>query len=299
MDTVMEVTVYGSGASDAAEEAERAIRRLEELWSVTREDSEISRLNRGETVELSEETANLLQKGLRLSEETGGALNLALYPLTRLWGFTTEEYRVPSREEIDALLDRLRSGSLSLEDNRASLSSWELDFGAVAKGYAAQLSADMLKERGVTSALLTLGGNVQTVGNKEDGSLWRIGVRDPWGEEGDYLGVLLVGEAAVVTSGAYQRYFEEDGVRYGHILDPETGRPVESGLASVTIVAEDGFLADGLSTALYVMGLEEATEFFRGRDDFEAVLVDDAGTIYVTEGLRDSFECSQFQVIER
>lgn len=299
MDTVMEVTVYGSGASDAAEEAERAIRRLEELWSVTREDSEISRLNRGETVELSEETANLLQKGLRLSEETGGALNLALYPLTRLWGFTTEEYRVPSREEIDALLDRLRSGSLSLEDNRASLSSWELDFGAVAKGYAAQLSADMLKERGVTSALLTLGGNVQTVGNKEDGSLWRIGVRDPWGEAGDYLGVLLVGEAAVVTSGAYQRYFAEDGVRYGHILDPETGRPVESGLASVTIVAKDGFLADGLSTALYVMGLEEATEFFRGRDDFEAVLVDDAGTIYVTEGLRDSFECSQFQVIER
>lgn len=246
-------------------------------------------------MELSEETANLLQKGLRLSEETGGALNLALYPLTRLWGFTTEEYRVPSREEIDTLLDRLRSGSLSLEDNRASLSGWELDFGAVAKGYAAQLSADMLKERGVTSALLTLGGNVQTVGNKEDGSLWRIGVRDPWGEAGDYLGVLLVGEAAVVTSGAYQRYFEEDGVRYGHILDPETGRPVESGLASVTIVAEDGFLADGLSTALYVMGLEEATEFFRGRDDFEAVLVDDARTIYVTEGLRDSFECSQFQ----
>lgn len=124
-------------------------------------------------------------------------------------------------------------------------------------------------------------------------------MRDPWGEAGDYLGVLLVGEAAVVTSGAYQRYFEEDGVRYGHILDPETGRPVESGLASVTIVAEDGFLADGLSTALYVMGLEEATEFFRGRDDFEAVLVDDARTIYVTEGLRDSFECSQFQVIER
>lgn len=124
MDTVMEVTVYGSGASDAAEEAERAIRRLEELWSVTREDSELARLNRGETVELSEETANLLQKGLRLSEETGGALNLALYPLTRLWGFTTEEYRVPSREEIDTLLDRLRSGSLSLEDNRASLSGW-------------------------------------------------------------------------------------------------------------------------------------------------------------------------------
>lgn len=299
MDTVMEVTVYGSGAADAAEEAERAIRRLEGLWSVTGENSEVSRLNRGETVELSTETADLLRRSLSLSEETGGALDPFLYPLTRLWGFTTGEYRVPSREEIDGLLEERASGSLSLEGDRASLAGLELDFGAVAKGYAAQNAAELLRERGISSALLSLGGNVQTVGNKEDGSLWRIGVRDPQGEAGEYLGVLSVGEAAVVTSGAYQRYFEEDGVCYGHILDPETGQPAESGLASVTVVAEDGLLADGLSTALYVMGLEEAAEFWRSRDDFEAVLVDGEGKIYVTEGLRDSFECSQFQVIER
>ena len=299
MDTVMELTAWGPEAEDHVRAAAERIRELEKTLSVTRADSEVARLNAGETVSLSADTEALLERSLALREETGGAFDPMIYPLVKLWGFTTGEYRVPGEEEIAAALAMVRAGTLDLVAGRAALQGAELDFGAVAKGYTGAVLATELKAVGVESALLQLGGNVQTVGLKPDGSRWRVGVRDPWGGEGSYLGVLEVGETAVVTSGGYQRYFEEAGTRYCHILDPATGYPASSDLVSVTIVAEDGFLADGLSTALYVMGLDAAADFWRGRDDFEAVLVTDNGRIYVTEGLRDCFACEEFQVIER
>lgn len=299
MDTVMELTVWGPEAEDHVGAAAERIRELEAALSVTREDSEVARLNAGETVALSADTEALLERSLALREETGGAFDPMIYPLVKLWGFTTGEYRVPGEDEIAAALAKVGAGTVELKDGVAAAHGAELDFGAVAKGYAGAVLARELKEAGVESALLQLGGNVQTVGLKPGGENWRIGVRDPWGGEGSYLGVLEVGETAVVTSGGYQRYFEKEGTRYCHILDPATGYPASSGLASVTIVAADGFLADGLSTALYVMGLEKAEAFWHERDDFEAVFVTDDGTIYVTEGLRACFDCEEFQVIER
>ena len=298
MDTVMELTVYGSGAADRTRETAELLSGLEAKLSVTRADSEVARLNADKTVDLSKETAELLRRSLRLRDETGGALEPFLYPLTRLWGFTTGDYRVPSDAEIAETLAGIRGGSYTLEGDTASLHGLALDFGAVAKGYAGQLAAERLRAAGVSSAILSLGGNVQTVGLKPDGSLWNVAIRDPEDPEG-YLGVLAVGETAVVTSGGYQRYFEEDGVRYIHILDPETGRPADAGLSSVTIVSADGLLADGLSTALYVLGLDRAEALWRDRSDFEAVLVAKDGAIYVTAGLAEAFSGAEFQVIER
>ncbi|MEA4964737.1 MAG: FAD:protein FMN transferase [Oscillospiraceae bacterium] len=298
MDTVMSLTVYGSDARDAAEAAATRITALEAELSVTKEDSEIARLNRDGRCALSDDAETLLTRSLALEEETGGAFSPALYSLVSLWGFTTGSYRVPADAEIQTVLAQIRAGSLTVADGTAIADGVQVDLGAVAKGYAAAEAAAVLKEQGVTSAVLSLGGNVQTVGLKPDGSLWHIGIRDPQNES-ENLGVLEVGETAVVTSGGYQRYFEEDGVRYIHIMDPATGYPADSGLSSVTIVTTDGFLADGLSTALYVMGLDRASEFWRGRDDFEAVLVTDGGEIYVTEGLQGSFSGGEFTVIAR
>lgn len=299
MDTVMELTVYGPDAAEHTAMAAETVRRLERKLSVTDESSEVARLNAGETVTLSDETAELLRRGLALREETGGALDPAIYPVVRLWGFTTGEYRVPSGAEIAETLEEIRSGTLSLKENTAAVQGIQLDFGAVAKGYTGAVLAEALKAAGVTSALLKLGGSVQTVGTKPDGSPWRIAIRNPAGDENAYLGILEVGETAVITSGGYQRYFVEDGVRYSHILDPASGYPADSGLSSVTIVSEDGLLADGLSTALYVMGLEKAEQFWQSRSDFEAVLVEEDGTIHVTEGLEDCFLCDEFVVIRR
>ena len=299
MDTVISVTSYNNeeNAADAVRQVSEIIRALEDTLSVTRADSEVAAVNRDGGGTLSAETAALLQRSLALSAETDGAFSPALYTLTSLWGFTTDTQRVPAEEEIAAVLAAMEAGGVTLADNAVTLDGVQLDFGAVAKGYAAAKAAAALKAAGVT-AVLSLGGNVQTVGEKPDGTPWQIGIRDPHDPDAN-IGVLRLGETAVVTSGGYQRYFEEAGTRYCHILDPATGYPASSGLASVTIVAEDGFLADGLSTALYVMGLDAAAEFWRSRDDFEAVLVTDNGRIYVTGGLRDCFACEEFQVIER
>ena len=162
----------------------------------------------------------------------------------------------------------------------------ELDLGAVAKGYAGDRIMDLFRSTGMIYSIVELGGNVQALGTKPDGSPWRVAVQAP---EGGYAGALEIVGKAVVTSGGYQRYFEQDGQIYCHIMDPATGRPVENGLASVTIVADRGIQADALSTALFVMGRERAEAYWRAHQDFDFILLGEDGTAAVTEGLEDSF----------
>lgn len=266
MDTVMDLQVWGKDAKAAMEQITGKLNELERDWSATSQDSLLSRLNQGDTPELSQEQARLLERIEGLSQRTGGAFDPHLRVLSEAWGFYGEDHRVPAPQEIAAALEE---------------SQWDL--GAALKGYAGQVCADLLAELDIDRAMLVLGGNVQTYGEKPGGSPWQIGIQSP--EVGDNLGILSVtGTASVVTSGDYQRYFEEGGVRYHHILDPETGYPADSGLRSVTVVCRDGLTADCLSTALFVMGLEDGAAFWRESDDFEAVFVTTDGTIYATEG---------------
>ena len=285
MDTVMDLTIYGDPA--LLTKAESEILRLEGLFSVTEDTSEIARLNREGTVELSGDTAALLEQGLALCEMTGGALDLSVYPVLRAWGFTTGAYRVPDGEEIAALLPLVDYGQLSLtHDGTAALAAgMEIDLGSVAKGYTGDVLARLFRENGVTSGLLNLGGNVQAIGAKLDGSPWRVAIRDPL--SGGNLAVLEIVDQAVITSGGYERYFEQDGETYWHILDPATGYPARSGVLSATIVGDSGVVCDGLSTALFVMGVDAAARLWREQGGFEALLVTDDGTIYLTAGLED------------
>ncbi len=301
MDTGMGLHIYG--ADDPAQLASEVIQRingLEQLLSVTKEQSEVAQLNSGYTLSPSSDLQRLLEATLRLSDRTGGCLDPTIYPIVKLWGFTTGSYRVPSKEEIAQALSLTGTDRISQTNGCVSLSpGTQLDFGAVAKGYSAQACAELISQAGA-NAIVNLGGNIQTVGQKSDGSPWRIGITDPENPSDTIAVLTLQGSHAVVTSGGYQRYFEEDGVRYSHIMDPATGESARSGLCSVTIVADNGFLADGLSTALYVMGPERATEFWRTSDDFETVLITDTGEIFVSEGLSSVFSCGkEFQVIER
>ncbi len=291
MDTVMTLTVYG-GESDALDAAKARVLDLEALLSVTDPDSDVSALNRAGTAALSPDTADLLGRALELCERTGGALDVTIYPVVRAWGFTTGDYTVPDGDTLAALLEKVDYTEVRLEGDTASLPAGaEIDLGAVAKGYAGDALAALLREKGVESALLELGGNIHTVGSKPDGSDWRVAVRDPADKEG-YLGVVSVSNKAVVTSGGYERYFEQDGVRYWHIMDPRTGAPARSGLASVTVAADSGLYADALSTALFVMGREAALDYWRAHRDFEAVLVSEDGSVTVTAGLEGSFTLS-------
>lgn len=295
MDTVMELSVYGDAS--ALEEAAALIRSCEASLSATDSSSELYRLNMAGSMELSDETAALLRTCLALREQTAGAFRPDLYRLTKLWGFTTGEYRVPVQEEIDSVLAALAGDTVRLEGNTAVLTGAELDFGAIAKGYVSQQVAQLWRSKGI-SGILSLGGNVQTVGSKPDGSPWKVGIRSPF-DDSSTLGTLTLGETAAVTSGGYQRYFEKDGVRYSHIMDASTGYPAKSGLASVTVLCESGTLADAYSTALYVMGVERAVSFWRETAGFEMILVTDDGNVYATEGLKDCFSCNSFEVISR
>lgn len=292
MDTAMDFTVYGDAA--LLDEAETLIGSLEEQVSVTDEHSDIYAIDHTGSGSLSGNAAELMAQALELCRRTNGALDLSVYPIVRAWGFTTGSYQVPDEAEIQALLPLVDYRKIQYDAATGTVTlpeGMEIDLGSVAKGYAGQLAAQMLREHGVQSALLNLGGNVQTVGTKPDGSPWQIGIKDPQGE--DAMMVLSVEDQAVVTSGGYERYFEQDGQTYWHIMDPSTGHPADSGLISVTIVGDEGVVCDGLSTALFVMGLEKAADLWAQSGDFEAVFVTASGEVYITEGLRDRFALTE------
>lgn len=290
MDTVMELTTYGGAGEEALERASELISRLDGLLSTTDENSEIYAANHsgGLPVSLSDDAARLLEQALALCGDTGGALDVTIYPVVRTWGFTTGEYQVPGEDVLASLLELVDYTRVSLEDGVLTIpDGMEIDLGSVAKGYTGDRIMELFRQAGVTSACVNLGGNVQTLGTKTDGTPWRLAIQDPDGD--GYAGVVEVEDKAVITSGGYERYFEEDGVRYWHIIDPATGRPAQSGLISVTIVAGSGMMGDALSTALFVMGKDKAIDYWRSRGGFDFILISEDGSVAITEGLEDSF----------
>ena len=302
MDTVMTLTFYTEGAQDHANAVQSqmvdTLYNMQNAWDATHESSDIYALNHaaGAPVQADQVTVDLLTSALHLCELTGGALDITAYPAVQAWGFTTGEYRVPGAGELDALVSSIDYAKLSFDAAQTLTlpAGMALDTGAVAKGYAGDFLKIILTGNGITSALLDLGqSSIQTVGTKPDGTPWRVGIQDPAGDT--YLGVLELNDQAMGTSGSYQRYFEQDGIRYCHIIDPDTAAPAQSGLASVTVVSDSCLTCDGLSTALFVMGLEEGTQFWREHREleFEVLFITEEGDLYLTEGLTDSFTLAQ------
>ena len=306
MNTYMTFTAYGKNAAEALDVALERVEEAEALWFVTEQNSEIYQANHsgGQPVTVSDETAQLVSFALDMAEQTDGAVDPTIYPVLSAWGFTTQTKQVPEEGQIASLLQNVDYGRISLEGDRLTVpDGMQQDMGAVGKGYAGDLVIEVLKEYGVESALINLGGNVQAIGSRPDGNDWRLGIRAPW-EEGN-LGVLRISDAAVVTSGGYENYFEdEEGNIYWHILDPSTGYPADGGLQAVTIIGEEGKLCDALSTALFVMGEDGAVEYWRANGGFDMLLVTEDGEIILTEGIAGQFTLNenrpeQIRVIER
>lgn len=290
MDTKITLTAYGPKGEQALEEAAQELQRLDALLSTGNADSEISQLNSRGAGSLSADSQAIIQEALRLYSSTGGAFDITVYPLMKLWGFAGGTHWVPTEQERMETLKLIGADQVHLENGACRLGPGQMiDLGGIAKGYASDRLMEIFRKSGVSSAMVSLGGNIQTLNTKPDGSAYRIAIRSP-SDPQKYVGFLSVANQAVVTSGGYERYFEENGHRYHHILDPQTGLPAESGLASVTIVSSSGMLADGLSTALFIMGLEQAEAYWRSSGaDFEAVFVTDQGAIYITQGLAGRF----------
>ena len=286
MDTYISISAYGEDAENALDNCRKEIKSLDSQFSVTNPDSEVSQINgsKGRGVILSNDADKIITAALELGEKTNGALDISLYPVVREWGFTTGEYKIPSEEALWELLKNTGYEKISCKDSFLTMpEDFRIDLGALAKGYGSGRAIQILKEKGVTSALVNLGGNIALLGSKPDGSNWSVGVQNPFGD--GYACIVKARDKYIVTSGNYQRYFEENGKRYCHIIDPKTGCPVDNGLASVTVIGDSGLICDGLSTALFVMGEERAVDFWREQGDFEMILVTEDKRVLATEGI--------------
>lgn len=293
MDTYMTVTAYGEQAEAATDAAIEEIERLDDLLSTGDENSEIACVNQNGGGQLTEDSVYLLERAIELYDETEGAFDVAIYPVMEAWGFTTQNYQVPSEETLQELLPLTDGSKIEYDDEMMEVTfdrkGMQIDFGGIAKGYTSARIMEIYQEYGITSGMVNLGGNVQVLGSKIDGSDWRVAIQSP-DDANDYIGVLEVRDKAVITSGGYERYFEQDGKTYHHIIDPSTGYPAENELISVSIISEDGTLADGLSTALFVMGKDRALEYWSTHSNaFDAILLTEDDVIYVTEGIADDF----------
>lgn len=308
MDTVMDLRAYGDAGETAVNQAQEEIYQLEAELSRTREDSQVTALNDagGAPMEVGSDLAALLTSALEYSQETGDAFDITVAPVASAWGFTTDQFRVPSQTELDDLLTRVDDSRIQVEMTAdgavVTLGAGQtIDLGGIAKGYTSDRIAQIYAANGVTHGLISLGGNVYVRGTKPDGSAWKIGVQDPAQAQDTTanVGVLQLEDAFAVTSGGYQRYFEQDGKVYHHIIDPSTGYPADSGLLSVTVVAPagtetegagSGTMCDAFSTALFVMGEEQALDFWRTSDRaFDLVLITSDNRVVVTDGLKDRF----------
>ncbi len=297
MGTVITQRIYDSNAQEISKRVMDRIRKIEDDMTINKSGGEIDKLNASAGVgfvELNEDAIYVLVKSKEFSKISNGAFDVMIGPLVKEWDVFSDNPSVPSMKRIDDLLSLVNYEDITIDKNisKAKLEkkSQVVDLGGIAKGYAGDKAIELYREHKVKSAFISIGGNIVLLGSKPDGSLWKVGVRNPRGPEGSYIGVISAKDKAIVSSGDYQRYFEKDGVRYHHIIDPRTGYPADSGLIGTTIISELSIDADALSTATFVLGLEKGMELIERLEGVEAVFITNEKKIYITKGLSNSFE---------
>lgn len=295
LDTVVEITLYEkeSIARKISDELFSEIDNSERKYSRHISGSEIARVNEnpGKPVKVSEDTIDMIEKSLKFSSLSDGLFDVTVGPLVDLWDINGENPHVPDQAEIDSVLERIDYRRISVDSENSTLSvlneGMSIDAGAIAKGYIADRLVSILREKNVKHALLNLGGNLYMHGSKPDGSDWNVGIRNPYGLQGDYIAIVSVRDLSVVTSGIYERYFEAGGKRYHHILNPKTGYPEDNNLASVSILSHSSAEADGLSTTIFLLGLDNGMSLIEQTDGVEAIFVTTDRKIYVSSGIKN------------
>ena len=297
MDTVMTLTAYGNSREAGLDAAQSIIQSMDAILDPELDTSITYSINnaQGANTSITAQVAKMLSTASDVYNKSNGSLDLSLYPVIKLWGFVDGHYYVPSDAEISQALALRAFDKMSLTSFPSSGSyavsfpaGTQISFASVAKGCAAENAIDAMRQSGVTSGIVSLGGNVQTLGQKPNGDDWKIAIQDP-NNTSSYLGVISVGETAAVTSGTYQRYFTANGKTYHHLINPKSGYPVSNSLLSVTIICDDGTLADCLSTAMFVLGQTNALNYWRNYGGFEMILVNSSNEIICTSGLIEEF----------
>lgn len=295
--TVTTISLYDHQSEEILDLAMQKLKDLEDTLSINKTDTLIDEINDAaglHPVIVDPDTYHVIEKGLSYSKLTNGAFDITVGPIVKLWNIGFPEARVPSSEEISTTLPLVGFEKVTLNSKDLSVYLTEpgmrLDLGGIGKGYAADEVAKLLKENGVQSAIIDLGGNVYTLGNKPGNQLWTVGVQDPFNPRGQIIGRLKTANKSIVTSGIYERYLEDEtGHKYHHILNPKTGYPYENEIAGVTIVSDYSTDGDALSTSIFAMGVEEGLKFVETLDGIDAIFITLDSKVYVTDDLKDSF----------
>ncbi len=290
LNTVATITLYGGGDEALIDECFDLCRHYESLFSRTDESSEIYKLNHREISEVSPDTAEVISLGLEYSKISNGAFDITIEPLSSLWNFGSDSPSVPSAADIEAAREKVDYTAVTVSGNTISFSNdyARIDLGAVAKGWIADKVKELLVSRGVKQAIINLGGNVLCIGGKSDTEGFRIGIQYPF-KEGSIASV-SVSDLSVVTSGIYERDFEQDGKLYHHILNPKTGYPYDNDLLSVTIIGVNSGICDALSTTCFALGRDAGTALIEGMDGYYAIFITSDYRLWYTKGAEEALK---------
>lgn len=304
MGTVVKVTLYENGSEEILDKVFERVKEIESLVSINQDNTELDKLNENagiKPVKLSDTSFEIIEKALYYSEISNGEYDLTIGPLVKLWSIGLPEAKVPTQEEIDETIKKIDYSKVQLNKDTKEVFLEEkgmlLDLGSIAKGYAADEIVKILNEENIDSAIIDLGGNIYALGLKEGNRNWKIGIQNPYDERGRIIGALEVSNKTVVTSGVYERYIEQDGEKYHHILNPSTGYPYETEIAGVSIISDKSIDGDALSTLIFTKGLEEGLEFVENIDGVDAIFVTNDKEVYVTKGLKGNFEITNEEFI--
>lgn len=295
--TIIQLKAYGSNGSSAIDEVISMLDDIDDRMSAFKNDSDVSKINNNAGVRpqaVSANTYSVLEKAVEYCKLTDGAFDPTIRPLVNLWNRSIRQEQIPSESAVKEKLPLVNYNDIIFNKAKSTImlknKGQEIDLGGIAKGFAADRARDIFIRHNVRSALIDLGGNIYALGSKPDGTSWNVGIQNPFTPRGLYLGILKVKSKSVVTSGNYEKYFIKDGKRFHHIIDPGTGFPSESRIISATIILEDSLDGDGLSTGIYILGVEKSLELIEALGSIDAVLVTDDKKVYLTSGIRKYFE---------
>ncbi|MDT8717233.1 FAD:protein FMN transferase [Clostridium sp. 19966] len=293
--TINALKAFGANSKEAVEAAEQCIYDIDDKMSVFKDTSEVSKINMkaGKAAQkVSKETYEVIKRAVYYSELSRGGFNPLLRPLLDLWGFGRKNKRVPEEWEIKEKLKLADYRDIKLDDKNISVELLKkgeaLDLGAIAKGYAADMVVKIFKDFKISSGMIDLGGNIYAYGSKENGDSWNIGIQDPFGKQGEFIGIVAIKDKSIVTSGNYERYFEINGKRYHHIMNAKSGYPSE-GIVSATIISDKSMDGDGLTTVCYTSGIEDSLALLKNYEDVEGIFITEDKKMYITEKLKKSF----------
>lgn len=294
MGTAIKVSLYDGGSEKVLDKVFDRVLELENLVSINKEGTEIDELNKNagiKSVKLSDDSKNIIEKGLYYSSLSSGGYDISIGSLVKLWSIGLPEAKIPTESEIKESLENINYKDVEINGNEVFLKKkgMLLDLGSIAKGYAADEIAKILVNEGVEKAIIDLGGNIYALGKKSEESPWKIGVQNPFDDRGNIVGTLLTENKSVVTTGIYERFIEDGDKKYHHVLNPKTGYPYNTDIVGVTIIADKSIDADALSTLVFTMGIQNGIEFIENMENVDAIFITNNKNVYKTNGIKESF----------